>query len=67
MYSEDKMAKVIQGTKSLRNLRVIKGQADPRQLRCPSCNELAVQVPNGSGGHVYQCVSCRKRFSMTRL
>lgn len=59
--------KVITGTKDLKNYQVLKGQSDTRQIRCPTCHELAVQVPDGKGEFVYECAGCRRRFSHTRI
>lgn len=65
------MPPVIKGSKDLKRSQasVVKGQSDSRQIRCTKCKELAVQVPDGKGGYVYQCTAtvCGTRFSMTRM
>lgn len=65
------MPPVVKGTKDLKRSQasVVKGQPDTRQIRCTKCKELAVQVPNGKGGFVYQCTAsvCGTRFLMTKI
>jgi hypothetical protein len=63
------MAKVIKGTKDLKQYQVLKGPADTRQIRCTNgkCRNLAIQVPDGKGGFIYECPNCKKRFKHSAL
>ena len=63
------MAKVIKGTKDLKRYQVLKGPSDTRQIRCTNqkCRNLAVQVPDGKGGFIYQCSTCKAKFKHTAL
>lgn len=64
------MAKVITGTKSHRQVTLKKGTSstDPRQTRCTKCKQgLAVQVPDGKGGHTYECPFCHTRFAFSKM
>lgn len=61
------MPPVIKGTKDLKNYQVVRGPQDTRQVRCTKCKELASQVPDGKGGFVYECASCKTRFKMTQI
>jgi len=61
--------KVIQGTKDKKRFEVIKGEKDTRAIRCtdPKCRNVARQVPDGKGGLKFQCGTCLKVFSFTRI
>lgn len=61
--------KVIKGTKDQKVFKVIKGQSDTRQIRCTNqkCKNLARQVPDGKGGHVYKCEACGTKFSFSGM
>ena len=61
--------KVIKGTKDRKNYQVIKGDADNRAIRCTNqkCRNVAVQVPDGKGGTIYQCSTCQQKFKFTKM
>lgn len=63
------MAKVIKGTgdsrRQARTVRKATGGTD--KIRCPGCASLAISVPNGVGGRIHECVSCKKRFKFQTL
>ena len=61
------MSKVVKGTKDARNFQVVKGPKDVRQIRCTKCKDLAVQVPDGTGGYVYKCTSCGSKFKIASM
>lgn len=63
------MAKVITGTKDRKKFDVVKGEKDTRAIRCtnPKCKNVAIQVPDGKGGFMYKCASCRTTFRFTQL
>lgn len=63
------MPKVIKGSKDARAYKVIKGPEDTRQIRCTNqkCKNLARQVPDGKGGHVYQCDACGTKFLFSSM
>ena len=61
--------KVIKGTKDRKNFQIVKGPSDTRQIRCTNkkCNNLAIQVHDGRGGHVYECTTCKTRFAFSKI
>lgn len=61
--------KILQGTQDLKQKKghVVKGTSDPRQLRCPGCNNLAKNVPDGKGGSRLECGFCHRIFKSTAL
>lgn len=61
--------KVITGTKDKKRFEVVKGDSDTRAIRCPDakCRNVARQVPDGKGGFKYQCGTCQKVFTFTRI
>lgn len=64
------MAKVIAGTKAHKQqAQVVKGSKDTRQIRCTNqrCKNIAIQVPDGKGGLIHECVICKTRFLFVRL
>lgn len=61
--------KVVKGTKDRKGFQVVKGANDTRALRCknPKCGNVAVQVPDGKGGHTYRCQTCGSNFKFTQF
>lgn len=58
--------KVIKGTKD-RKMSVVKGAKDIRAIRCPNCNGVATQAPDGKGGILCACPSCGKKFKFASM
>lgn len=63
------MARVIKGTKDLKNYQVLKGSSDIREIRCTNqkCRNVACKVPDGKGGSKYKCLACGTVFSFTQI
>lgn len=61
------MDKVIKGTKDNRQYQIIKGTPDQRELRCPKCKNVAIQVPDGRGGFICKCSNCQAQFKFRKL
>lgn len=59
--------KVIRGSKDAKQYVVLQGARDRRQLRCKHCTGLAIQVPDGKGGSIYECLGCHRRYQFTAL
>jgi hypothetical protein len=49
------------------DVKVLKGSADPRQLRCKQCGNLATNIPDGKGGTMLSCTSCGARYRTYKL
>ena len=61
--------RVITGTKTHRQVRVIKGQQDVRQVRCTNklCGALVSASPDGKGGKRYRCHQCGTTIVSVRI
>ena len=68
-YLEARMA-VVKGTKDAsrrKAVRVIKATGGVDKIRCPGCQQMAVSIPDGTGGTKHRCTSCRREFSFRTL
>lgn len=61
---------VIKGTKDLNRrqaTRVVKATGGTDKIRCPGCQNLAVSIPDGTGGVKHRCQTCHREFRFTSL
>jgi hypothetical protein len=61
--------RVITGTKSHRQVQVVRGQKDVRQVRCTNkvCGALVSASPDGKGGQRHKCHQCGTLIISTRI
>lgn len=64
-----KQERVITGTRAKKNIQVLKGQQDVRQIRCTNkpCGALVSASPDGKGGVRYKCQQCGTTIVSTRI
>jgi len=62
------MKKVIIGTKARRKQLAQRQKLDTvNQLRCTTCNELAIKTPDGKGNYTCKCPFCKTEFRFSLM
>lgn len=63
------MAKVIKGTKAIRQQTTILKAVgnNVQKIRCPKCKQQAHPAPDGKGGSLLRCPGCGNRFTMQTM
>ena len=58
---------VINGTQAAKGVSIIKSRGGITKMRCQKDQTNTISVPDGKGGFVEMCPTCKNRFVTTRI